>query len=61
MAGSRDKQTQAKLCGAKAAEVAVALGPAAGREVMTEAAHCPLLGIGTDPGPDRHAAADMLV
>ena len=41
-------------------EVAVALGPAAGCEVRAEAMHCPLLGVRADPGPDRHAATDML-
>jgi hypothetical protein len=53
MAGSGDKQTLAKLCRVEVNEVAVAFGPPAGCEVITEAVHCPLLGVRPDSGPDR--------
>src|SRR5262249_43035868 len=59
--GSGDKQAVAKLGRVELDEVAVAFGPPAGCEVITEAAHCPLLGVRPDSGPDRHSAADMLV
>jgi hypothetical protein len=59
VASSGDKQAQAELCRVEAGEVAVAPGPAAGCEVITEAVHCPLLGVRAEPGPDRHAAADI--
>ena len=61
MAGSGDKQASAKLCLLEIDEVAVAFGPPAGGEVITEAAHCPLLGVRPDSGPYRYSAADMLV
>jgi hypothetical protein len=35
---------KAKLCRVEIDEVTVAFGPPAGCEVITEAAHCPLLG-----------------
>jgi hypothetical protein len=52
MAGLGDKQTLAKLCRVEINEVAVAFGPPAGCEVITEAVHCPLLGVRPDSGPD---------
>ena len=45
MAGSGDKQASAKLCRLEIDEVAVTFGPPAGGEVITEVAHCPLLGV----------------
>jgi hypothetical protein len=59
--GSGDKQAQAKLGRVEIDKVAVAFGPPAGCEVMTEAVHCPLLGVRPDSRPDRYSAADMLV
>ncbi len=50
MAGSGDKQAKAKLCSAEIDEVAVAFGPPAGCEVITQAAHRPLLDVRPDPG-----------
>ena len=60
-AGSGDKQATVKHCRVEIEEVAVALGPPAGCEVITQAVHCPPLGVRPDSGPDRHSAADMLV
>src|SRR5580658_10383103 len=61
MAGSGDKQAQAKLCRVEIGKVAVAFGPPAGCEVVTETVHCPLLGVRPDSGPGRYSAADMFV
>jgi hypothetical protein len=52
MAGSGDKQTQPKLCRVEINEFAVAFDPPAGCEVITEAVHCPRLGVRPDSGPD---------
>src|SRR5258708_2330240 len=60
MWGSSDKQASAKLCCVESDEVAVAFAPPAGCEVITEAAHCPLLGVRPDSGPDRYSATDIL-
>src|SRR6266700_7559391 len=51
--GSGDKQALAKLGRVEIDEVAVAFGPPAGCKVITEAAHCPPLGVPPDSGPDR--------
>ena len=59
--GLGDKQAKAKLCRVEIEEVAVAFGPPTGCEVITEAAHCPLLGVRPDAGPDRYSATDMFV
>src|SRR5580658_11081547 len=61
LAGSGNKQATVKLCCVEIGEVAVAFGPPAGCEVITQAAHGPLLDVRTDSRPDRHSAADMLV
>ena len=61
MAGSGDKQASAKLCHLEIDEVAVAFGPPTGCEVITEAVHCPLLGVRPDSGPHRYSATDMIV
>src|ERR1022692_238885 len=61
VAGSGDKQASAKLCRLEIDEVAVAFSPPTGCEVITEAVHCPLLGVRPDSGPDRYSAADMIV
>jgi len=53
MAGSGDKQARAKLGRVEINEVAVAFGRPARCEVITEAVHCPLLGVRPDSGPDR--------
>jgi hypothetical protein len=45
VAGSGDKQASTKLCCVEIDEVAVAFGPPTGGEVITEAVHCPLLGV----------------
>jgi hypothetical protein len=50
-AGSGDKEASAKLCRLEIDEVAVAFGPPTSCEVITEAAHCPLLGVRPDSGP----------
>src|SRR5436190_11822161 len=60
-AGSGDKQAKAKLCRVEIDEVAVAFGPPTRCEVITEAAHCPLLGVRPDAGPHRYSATDALV
>src|SRR5688500_15806273 len=52
--GSGDKQAKAKLCRLETDEVAVAFGPPTGCEVITEAAHRPLLGVRPDPRPHRY-------
>src|SRR3984885_8625550 len=59
--GSADEQAKAELSRLEIEEVAVTFGPPAGREVITEAAHGPLLGVRPDPGPPRYSAADVLV
>src|SRR6266705_5687063 len=59
--GSGDKQAKAKLCRLEIDEVAVTFGPPTGCEVITEAAHCPLLGIRPDSGPHRYSATYMIV
>ncbi|HEY6605287.1 MAG TPA: hypothetical protein VIZ44_03000, partial [Gaiellaceae bacterium] len=61
MAGSGDKQAKAKLCCLEIEEVAVAFGPPTSCKVITEAAHCPLLGFPPDCGPHRYSATDVLV
>src|SRR5215472_18869115 len=58
---SGDKQAKAKLRGVEIDDVAVAFGPPARCEVMTEAAHCPPLGLRPDFGPHRYSATDILV
>src|SRR5260370_39601179 len=60
-AGSSDKQAKAKVRHFEIEEVAVAFGPPTGCEVITEAAHCPLLGVRPDCGPHRYSATDMIV
>jgi len=50
--GSCYEQAESELGRVQVGELAVALGPPAGGEVVAEAAHCPLLGSGPDPGPD---------
>src|SRR5436190_3759857 len=60
-AGSGDKQAKAKLCRLEIEEVAVAFDPPTRCEVITEAAHCPLLGVRPDAGPHRYSATDVLV
>ena len=50
-----------KLCCVEVEEVAVAIGPPPGCEVITEAARCPLLAVRPDPGPDRHSSTDTIV
>src|SRR6266508_1170071 len=58
---SGDKQAKAELCRLEIEEVAVASGPPTRCEVITEAAHCPLLGVRPDRGPHRYSATDILV
>src|SRR5438105_11076587 len=60
-AGSGDEQAKAKLCHLEIDEVAVTFGPPTGCEVITEAAHCPLLGVRPNPGPHRYSATYMIV
>src|SRR5712692_7580939 len=60
-AGSGDKHAKAKLCRLEIDEVAVTFGPPTGCEVITEAAHCPLLGVQPNPGPHRYSATYMIV
>src|SRR5438128_2298325 len=57
---SDDKQAKAKLCRLEMEEVAVAFDPATRCEVITEATHCPLLGLRPDAGPHRCSATDVL-
>src|SRR5438445_7253424 len=59
--GSGDKQAEAKLCRLEIDEVAVTFGPPTGCEVITEAAHCPLLGLPPDSGPHRYSATYTVV
>src|SRR5512132_329819 len=61
VAGSGDKQAKTKLCRLEIKEVAVAFGPPTRCEVITEAAHCPLLGVRTDCLPHRYSATDILI
>jgi hypothetical protein len=61
VAGSGDKQAKAKLCRLEIEEVAVAFDPPTRCEVITEAAHCPLLGVRPDAGPHGYSATDVLV
>ena len=61
LAGSGDKQAAVEHGRVEIEQVAVALGPAAGCEVVAEVVHCRLLGVRSDSAPDRHAAADVLV
>src|SRR5947209_7178898 len=58
VAGSGDKQAKAKLCRFEIEEVAVAFDPSTRCEVVTQAAHCPLLGVRPDAGPHRYSATD---
>src|SRR5438105_15953159 len=60
-AGSGDKQAKAKLCRREIDEVAVAFGPPTGCEVITETAHCPLLGVRPNPGPHRYPPTYLFV
>src|ERR1700677_3226968 len=60
-AGSGDKQATVKLCRVETEDVAVSFGPPAGCEVITQAAHRPLLGVRPDSGPDRDPATDTIV
>ncbi len=43
--GSSYEQAEAEICRVEVGEVAVALGPPAGVEVVAEASHRPLLGL----------------
>src|ERR1700677_3523366 len=60
-AGSGDKQATVKLCRVETEDVAVSFGPPAGCEIITQAAHRPLLSVRPDFGPDRDPATDMIV
>ena len=60
-ARSGDKEAKAKLCRLEIEEVTVTPGPPAGCEVITQAVHCPLLGLRPDSGPHRYSATDILV
>jgi riboflavin biosynthesis pyrimidine reductase len=60
-AGSRDEQAKAKLCRFESEELAVAFGPPAADKVITETAHCPLLGLRPDSGPHRYPATYPIV
>src|SRR5437763_3504984 len=59
--GSGYEKAKAKLRCIESDEVAVALGPPARDEVITEAAHCPLLGDRPDPRPHRYSTTNMIV
>ncbi len=59
--GSGYEQAKAKLRCIESDEVAVAFGPPTRCEVITEAAHCPLLGLRPDSGPHRYSPTDMIV
>src|SRR5438552_16312578 len=60
-AGSGDEQAKAKVCRLEIDEVAVTFGPPTGCEVVTEAAHCPLLGVRPNAAPHRYPATYMIV
>ncbi|MGV9325070.1 transposase [Streptosporangium sandarakinum] len=55
--GSSYEQAEAEICRVEAGEVAVALGPPAGGEVVAEASHRPLLGLRPDLRPHRHGVS----
>ena len=59
--GSSYKQAKAKVRHFEIEEVAVAFGPPTGCEVITEAAHCPLLDVWPDSGPHRYSATNVRV
>jgi hypothetical protein len=59
--GSGYEQAKAKLGCIESGEVAVAFGPPARDKVITEAAHCPLLDIRPEPGPNRYSATNTIV
>ena len=59
--GSGYEQAKAKVRHFEIEEVAVAFDPPTGIEVITEAAHCPLLDVRPDSGPHRYSATDLLV
>jgi hypothetical protein len=61
VAGSGDKQAKANLCRLEIEEVTVAFEPPTSCKVITEAAHCPLLGFPPDCGPHRYSATDVPV
>jgi hypothetical protein len=56
-----DKQAKAELGRLEIDEVAIAFGPPAGCEVITQAAHGALLGVRPDPGLYRYSATDPVV
>src|SRR4051812_15572039 len=60
-ARSGDQQAGAELCRLEIDEVAVALGPPTGCEVIAEAAHRPPLDVRPESRPHRYPATDMLV
>src|SRR5438477_9778607 len=59
--GSGYEQAKAELRRVESDEVAVAFGPPARDKVITEAPHCPLLGIRPDSGPYRYSATNVIV
>src|SRR4051812_5498065 len=59
--GSSYEQAEAEICRVEVGEVAVALGPPAGVEVVAEASYRPLLGLRPHPRPHRHRTAHVIL
>ena len=53
--GSGDEQAKAELGRVETDEVTVVFGPPTRGEVIAEAAHCPLLGVRSDPVHTEYA------
>ena len=61
MEGSRDKQSEAKLCRLEIDEVTITFDPPTGCEVIAEVVHRPLFGFPSDFGPDRYPTTHMII